>query len=520
MTSRRSFLHLMSATAMGMVLGLPLPLRAAEQSLDFDPEGYEVLTEVIETAAGAVAVTYRFWRAVPYVARPVDLAHQSMNISVPVEIDGVAVDASAAPILLANSVGGYMPSSVVEAKGVGDTMPMRPPAEMAPPEGMAPEGTAPEGMAEAPSGSAAMMAGGKRVSNAKLALAAGLVVVEPGARGRTLVDAAGVHYGTAPAAIVDLKAAVRYLRRNRGVIPGDVARIVSSGTSAGGALSALLAASGDSPDYAPLLAEIGAAEESDAILAAGCWCPITDLEHADMAYEWNWGTNPTAQGVVDAALAAELAAAFALYQAGLGLTTPSGAALTVDSYPEHLLSHYLRPEATAYLAAMTEADRAAYLATHPEIGFDGSHAVFDWTGFLAHVGPRKKGLPAFDAFDLSTGENNLFGAEAVKARHFTEWALRRATGDAAAVLEADIPAKLRLMNPMAYLAEAHPGRARHWWLRVGAKDSDTSLSVVGNLEARLRGLGDAVDTRIYWDEGHGANTDAAAFIDWIKALPA
>jgi hypothetical protein len=82
-----------------------------------------------------------------------------------------------------------------------------------------------------------------------------------------------------------------------------------------------------------LLAEIGAAEESDAILAAGCWCPITDLEHADMAYEWNWGTNPTAQGVVDAALAAELAAAFALYQAGLGLTTPSGAALTVDSYP-------------------------------------------------------------------------------------------------------------------------------------------------------------------------------------------
>jgi alpha/beta superfamily hydrolase len=55
---------------------------------------------------------------------------------------------------------------------------------------------------------------------------------------------------------------------------------------------------------------------------------------------------------------------------------------------------------------------------------------------------------------------------------------------------------------------------------VGAKDSDTSLSVVGNLEARLRGLGDAVDTRYYWDEGHGANTDAAAFIDWIKALPA
>ena len=515
MTSRRSFLHLMSATAMGLALGLPLPVRAAEQSLDFDPEGYEVLTEVVETAAGAVSVTYRFWRAVPYVSRPVDVAYQSLNVSVPVEIDGVAVDASGAPILFANTVGGYMPSSVVEAKGVGDTMPMRPPAGMAPPEG-----AAPEGMAEAPSGSAAMMAGGKRVSNAKLALAAGLVVVEPGARGRTLVDAAGVYYGTAPAAIVDLKAAVRYLRRNRGVIPGDMERIVSSGTSAGGALSALLAASGDGADYAPYLAEIGAAEESDAILAAGCWCPITDLEHADMAYEWNWGANPTDEGAVDAALAGELAQGFASYQAGLGLTTPSGAALTVDSYHEHLLGQYLRPEATAYLAAMTEAERAAYLAANPEIGFEGGQAVFDWTGFLAHVGPRKKGLPAFDAFDLSTGENNLFGAGTVQARHFTEWSLRRATGDAAAVLEADIPAKLRLMNPMHWLAEGHGGRARHWWLRVGAKDTDTSLTVVGNLEARLRGLGDAVDARFYWDEGHGANTDAAAFIDWIKALPA
>lgn len=511
MPSRRIFLQLISGTAMGVALGLPRPLRAAEASLDFDPEGYEVLTEVIETAAGAVSVTYRFWRAVPYVARPVDAAYQSLNVSVPVEIDGVAVDAARVPVLLANAVGGYMPSSVVEAKGVGDTGPMRPPAGMKPPAG---------GMTEAPSGSAAMMAGGKRVSNAKLALAAGLVVVEPGARGRTLVDAGGVHYGVAPAAIVDLKAAVRYLRRNRAVIPGDMERIVSSGTSAGGALSALLAASGDGAEYAPYLAEIGAAEESDAIFAAGCWCPITDLEHADMAYEWMWGTNPPAEGAVDAALTAELAEGFAGYQAGLGLATPTGAALTVDSYPEHLLARHLRPEATAFLAALGEAERAEYLAAHPEIGFEGGEAVFDWAGFLAHVGARKKGLPAFDAFDLSTGENNLFGAGTVAARHFTEWSLRRATEDAAAVLAADIPAKLRLMNPMAWLAEGHGGRARHWWLRVGAKDTDTSLTVVGNLEARLQGLGDAVDTRLYWDEGHGANTDAAAFLDWIKALPA
>jgi hypothetical protein len=119
MTSRRSFLHLMSATAMGLALGLPLPVRAAEQSLDFDPEGYEVLTEVIETAAGAVSVTYRFWRAVPYVSRPVDVAYQSLNVSVPVEIDGVAVDASGRRSSLPIRWGDTCPLPWWRRKGLG-----------------------------------------------------------------------------------------------------------------------------------------------------------------------------------------------------------------------------------------------------------------------------------------------------------------------------------------------------------------------------------------------------------------
>ncbi|WP_244190629.1 hypothetical protein [Streptomyces caeruleatus] len=100
---------------------------------------------------------------------------------------------------------------------------------------------------------------GEMVSLPKLALAAGYVVVEPGARGRTLKNSAGEYYGVAPAAIVDLKAAVRYVRSNKGRIPGGVDRIVSSGTSAGGALSSLLGASGDSPLYDKYLKEIGAA---------------------------------------------------------------------------------------------------------------------------------------------------------------------------------------------------------------------------------------------------------------------
>ena len=63
-----------------------------------------------------------------------------------------------------------------------------------------------------------------------------------------------------------MKAAVRYLHANDNVMPGDAKKIISNGTSAGGALSALLGASGDSNDYTDYLKQAGAAEASDAIL--------------------------------------------------------------------------------------------------------------------------------------------------------------------------------------------------------------------------------------------------------------
>jgi len=512
MIGRRMVLQGGAALAFGAVGGvsLAIPARAEGQALVFDPEAYETLSTTVETSRGTVAVRYRFWRAIPYVARPVAPQYQVLNVSVPVEIDGVAVDATAAPILLANAVGGYMPSDVSAAKGVDESM-------AGPPPGMMPPGMMPPGMA-APSGSALMLAAGKRVSNAKLALAAGLVVVEPGARGRTLTDAAGHYIGTAPAVIVDLKAAVRFIRANAGRIPGNVERIVSSGTSAGGAVSALLGASGDSPLYAPMLAELGAAEASDAIFAAGAWCPITDLEHADAAYEWCWGPNPvTGAGAVDPALSTALAAAFAPYQDGLGLDAPDGSGpLTAAAFPDHLLRAHLLPQATAYLAALSAPDRQAYLAAHRHLSWQDGRAVLDWAGFIAHVGTRKKTLPAFDGFDLATGENNLFGLGTEKARHFTAFAAAQ-TGTA---LAADIPGKLRLMNPMGFLLSAHPGRSRHWWLRTGTADTDTSLTILANLGAAAARAGDTVDLRYYWDAGHGANEDAEAFIDWIKAISA
>ena len=95
--------------------------------------------------------------------------------------------------------------------------------------------------------------------NIGAALKAGYIVVEPGTRSRELRGADGLWAGKAPAPIVDAKAVIRYLRLNDSVMPGSAERIVITGTSGGGAMSVAIAASGNSADYYPFLAEIGAA---------------------------------------------------------------------------------------------------------------------------------------------------------------------------------------------------------------------------------------------------------------------
>ncbi|MCX5397744.1 subtype B tannase [Streptomyces sp. NBC_00102] len=501
-------------------------------ALIFDPSAYTELTTTITTDAGDKEVTYHFWKAITYVSAPVDAEHQSLVVSVPVRIDGKAVDATNAPILFSNSVGGYFPASVATAAGVGEAaMEMGDLGGMGGGTGAPPAGTGTgagtvtpttgTGTAEAPSGSNDMLNGmGQMVSLPKLGLAAGYVVVEPGCRGRTLTDASGTYYGTAPAAIVDLKAAVRYVRSNQGRVPGDTRRIVSTGTSAGGALSALLGASGDSSLYTPYLEELGAAEASDAVFASGDWCPITDLEHADGAYEWNWGANTPQSGTLDQSASKELRAQFAEYQASLRLKGLNGfGPLTARNYDEYLLETYVRPAATTHLKGLAEADRSAYLSANPFITWKNGRAAFTWADYLAHVGARKKTAPAFDTFDLSGGENNEFGTGTTEARHFTAYGQRHdTTGLTAGRVDSDIPALLDLMNPMYHLARHNPGRSKHWWIRVGTKDTDTALTVVGNLAATLHGLGDDVNSLMYWDQGHGSNTDAADFIAWVARV--
>lgn len=175
-------------------------------------------------------------------------------------------------------------------------------------------------------------------------LDAGYVYVYSGCRGRSNGyndDGTLAYAGGAPWGVTDLKAAVRYLRLNNDTIPGDPERIFAFGHSGGGAQSAVLGASGDSALYFDYLASIGAAmydEDgnyiSDAICGAMCWCPITSLDYADEAYEWNMGqymdSGTRAEGTWTKALSQDLAACYGEYLNQLGLKDEDGNALILE----------------------------------------------------------------------------------------------------------------------------------------------------------------------------------------------
>lgn len=170
-------------------------------------------------------------------------------------------------------------------------------------------------------GYSAMKAPTDYVSAAVSYTDAGFIYINAGCRGR---DAG------APAGVTDLKAAIRYIRYNAGTIPGSVERIFSFGMSGGGAQSALLGATGDSELYTPYLEAIGAVSGiSDAVNGSMCWCPITNLDYANEAYEWNLGVSRSDLSEDMQQLSDDMSVAFAQYINDLGLTDEDGNILTL-----------------------------------------------------------------------------------------------------------------------------------------------------------------------------------------------
>lgn len=178
-------------------------------------------------------------------------------------------------------------------------------------------------------------------------LKAGFIYLQPGIRGRQGMMMGGdqtastsTASGGAPWGVTDIKAAIRYYRFNKASLPGNSDAIFSFGMSGGGAQSALVGATGDSALYTPYLEAIGAAMTdadnnpiSDAVYGSMCWCPITSLDYADEAYEWNMGqfanTDARADTSFTSAVSKDMAAAFADYINALQLKN-GDTVLTLD----------------------------------------------------------------------------------------------------------------------------------------------------------------------------------------------
>ena len=167
----------------------------------------------------------------------------------------------------------------------------------------------------------------------------GFVYVYSGCRGR--YDNDTEYNSGAPWGVTDLKAAIRYLRYNSDLIPADTEKVFTFGHSGGGAQSALMGATGDSELYNDYLNSIGAVMNdkngnaiSDSVYGAMCWCPITNLDVADEAYEWNMGQFSTsgtrADGTFTKELSNDLAKAYAEYINNLGLKDSNGNTLELE----------------------------------------------------------------------------------------------------------------------------------------------------------------------------------------------
>ena len=462
--------------------------------------------------------------------------------------------------------------------------------------------------------------GGPR-SYAEQYLRHGLIYVTCGCRGRESRDAQGQPAGKAPVTLVDFKTAIRFLRHNRAALPGDWDRIISVGWSAGGAMSALLGVTGDHPAYNPFLEAAGAfMDESDAVYAAQIYCPIIDLEHADLAYEWMFRADKTCEnspaGPAETmtpfkeALSAELSARYADYVNSLRLKHPeTGEALTLDpggrSGPFHdYLMHCLNQSATDFLARlargalpadysvqdylsgsytfdapapMPDAPRELHHAgsgvaspaapgERPSLGdmlslpprgeafaerkppmvrrqgsdkrawlsWDGQRAqVSDLDTYVLQHRRRMKPCTSFDKLTNDSGENQVFGSAKADYAHFNP-----VIGQAIASLRDAFPAeaaqyadafdvggneelarRVALINPLNFItADARHPQAKHYRIRVGASDADTSLSVSMTLAVMLQNAGHPVDYALMWDQPHSEADYPGEILTWIDGI--
>ena len=493
------------------ILSQPMepPLQAdtsAKISLAFDVKNYESMSSTIDNKE----IKYRAFEYIPYVANPIDIDQQYMNIYIPEEyfnngtVNGY--NTQTAPIFMPNAVGGYMPSQAMTPK----------------------------------------VENGKP-NSVLYALSRGYVVASPATRGRTNKASDGNFIGKAPAVIVDLQAATAYLHANNAAIPGNANRIITNGTSAGGAVSLLQGATGNSSDFQPYLQALGAATAPTNVYAVSAYAPITNLDAADMAYEWSYsgitsfnkvsmgqGELPQANvggttappkrtmqrvnlNADDLAYSNLLKERFPDYVNNLQLHDSMGRILKLDKNGNGTFKSYVKTfiidAANKAQAQGTDLSRHTYLVRDNKTG-----AIKDinWDVYNQFVS-RSKAPGAFDSRANDSGENSLFGTSTTDNNHFTiTAALHDTTSNQDVYVE---NAKVvTMMNPMNYLGSPAATNAQFYRIRYGTADSNTSIAIPLIVGTRAQNLGYKVDMSTPFNVDHSGDYDLEDLFNWMDTI--
>ena len=493
------------------ILSQPMepPLQAdtsAKISLAFDVKNYESMSTTVDNKE----IKYRAFEYIPYVANPIDIDQQYMNIYVPEEyfnngtVNGY--NTQTAPIFMPNAVGGYMPSQAMTPK----------------------------------------VENGKP-NSVLYALSRGYVVASPATRGRTNKASDGNFIGKAPAVIVDLQAATAYLHANDSTMPGNANRIITNGTSAGGAVSLLQGATGNNSDFQPYLQALGAATAATNVYAVSAYAPITNLDAADMAYEWSYkgitsfnkvtmgqselpqanaggNTAPpqrTTQRVNlnadDVAYSNLLSEHFPEYVNNLQLHDSMGRVLKLDKNGNGTFKNYVK--AFIIDAANKAQAKGTDLSKHTYFVRDnktGAIKDINWEAYNQFVS-RSKAPGAFDSRSNDSGENNLFGTSSTDNNHFTiTAALHDTTPNQDVYVE---NAKIvTMMNPMNYLGSPAATNARYYRIRYGTADSNTSVAIPLIVGTRAQNLGYNVDMATPFDVDHSGDYDLEDLFNWMDNI--
>ena len=467
------------------ILSQPMepPLQAdasSKISLAFDMKNYESMSTTVDNKE----IKYRAFEYIPYVANPIDIDQQYMNIYVPEEyfnngtVNGY--NTQTAPIFMPNAVGGYMPSQA-----------MTPKVENGKPNSVV------------------------------YALSRGYVVASPATRGRTNKASDGNFIGKAPAVIVDLQAATAYLHANDSTMPGNANRIITNGTSAGGAVSLLQGAAGNSSDFQPYLQALGAATAATNVYAVSAYAPITNLDAADMAYEWSYNgitsSNKVSMNHDDVAYSNLLNEHFPDYVNNLQLHDSVGRVLKLDKNGNGTFKNYVKEFIVA--AANKAQAKGTDLSKHTYLVRDnktGTIKDINWEAYNRFVS-RSKAPGAFDSRSNDSGENNLFGTSTTDNNHFT---ITAALHDTTSNPEAYVQnAKVvTMMNPMNYLGSPAATNAQFYRIRYGTADSNTSVAIPLIVGTRAQNLGYKVDMATPFDVNHSGDYDLDELFNWMDNI--